>query len=110
MMPQAERRAKRARVMAAVERSRYVATQSDNAAARRDAVVVSQHIDTIGPGRYILNFLLLGVIGLGIAYFLRNRGWLSVWISVAIWAALLFLVVVIGAILSATMPVEETGP
>lgn len=33
--------------------------------------------DIVGAGRYILNFLLAGLIGLALAYFLRRRGWLA---------------------------------
>ncbi|MEX1254209.1 MAG: hypothetical protein WEE64_07700 [Dehalococcoidia bacterium] len=40
--------------------------------------------DTIGAGRYILNFLLAGLIGLGLSYFLRRQGWLATWISIPI--------------------------
>ncbi len=40
--------------------------------------------DVIGAGRYILNFILAGFIGLGISYFLRRQGWLATWISVVI--------------------------
>ena len=40
--------------------------------------------DTAGPGRYILNFILAGLLGLMFTYFLRHEGWLSTWISLGI--------------------------
>jgi hypothetical protein len=49
--------------------------------------------DVVGPGRYILNFLLAGLIGLGLTYSLRKQGWLATYISVAI--ALLGIIVLI---------------
>lgn len=40
--------------------------------------------DVAGPGRYILNFLLAGLLGLVLTYFLRHNGWLATWISLGI--------------------------
>ena len=40
--------------------------------------------DVVGPGRYILNFLLAGILGLVLTYFLRHNGWLATWISLGI--------------------------
>ena len=40
--------------------------------------------DVVGPGRYVLNFLLAGVIGLVMTYLLRNHGWLATWICIPI--------------------------
>ena len=40
--------------------------------------------DVVGTGRYILNFVLAGLVGVGITYLLRERGWLATWISLAI--------------------------
>lgn len=37
-----------------------------------------------GLGRYVLNFLLAGLLGLVLTYFLRHEGWLATWISLAI--------------------------
>jgi hypothetical protein len=51
--------------------------------------------DVVGAGRYILSFLLLGVIGLGIAYVLRERGWLPIWINGGL-AALVWIVILSG--------------
>jgi hypothetical protein len=47
--------------------------------------------DVIGAGRYIISFVLAGFVGLGIAYFLRNEGWLAVWINAAICIAIVVL-------------------
>jgi hypothetical protein len=52
-----------------------IATQSEAAAPARDV---------IGTGRYVLSFVLAGVIGLGVAYLLRNQGWLAIWINAVI--------------------------
>jgi hypothetical protein len=41
-------------------------------------------VDEIGPGRYILNFLIAGFVGLILSYFLRKEGWLATWISIPI--------------------------
>ena len=40
--------------------------------------------DVVGAGRYVLNFLLAGVIGLVLTYLLRNHGWLATWISIPV--------------------------
>ena len=40
--------------------------------------------DKVGAGRYILSFLLAGLLGLWIAYWARYYGWRSIWISGAI--------------------------
>ena len=40
--------------------------------------------DTVGVGRYVLNFLLAGLLGLGLTYFLRKRGWLATWLCIPI--------------------------
>ncbi len=40
--------------------------------------------DEAGAGRYILNFLLAGLIGLGLTYFLREHGWLATFICIPI--------------------------
>lgn len=41
-------------------------------------------VDTIGAGRYVINFILAGFIGLGLSYFLRNQGWLATFICIPI--------------------------
>jgi hypothetical protein len=43
--------------------------------------------DVIGVGRYVLSFFLAGLIGVGVAYVLRNKGWTAIWINAAIFAA-----------------------
>lgn len=53
--------------------------------------------DVVGAGRYVLNFILAGVIGLGLTYFLRNRGWLATWISLGVLVVLIILFVASGA-------------
>lgn len=47
--------------------------------------------DKIGTGRYVLSFLLAGLIGLGVAYVLRNQGWLAIWINAAIFVAIVLV-------------------
>jgi hypothetical protein len=48
--------------------------------------------DVIGAGRYILSFIMTGLIGLGIAYALRKEGWLAIWINAAILIAVIAIV------------------
>lgn len=48
--------------------------------------------DVVGVGRYILNFFLAGLIGLGLTYFLRNQGWLATWISGGIFVLIIVAV------------------
>ena len=59
--------------------------------------------DRVGRGRYLLSFLLLGPVGLGIAFLMRDRGWTPIMISgavvIPIYTAILFfflLIVVSG--------------
>jgi hypothetical protein len=40
--------------------------------------------DVVGAGRYILNFILAGLLGLGLTYFLRRSGWLATYICIPI--------------------------
>ncbi len=54
--------------------------------------------DVIGAGRYILNFLLAGFIGLALSYFLRFRGWLATWISLATGVVAIGVLVVIAVV------------
>jgi tetratricopeptide (TPR) repeat protein len=53
--------------------------------------------DGVGVGRYVLNFILAGFIGLGLTYFLRNRGWLATWISLVVFVVLVIVIVASGA-------------
>jgi len=52
--------------------------------------------DMAGPGRYILNFFLAGFVGLLITFLLRNHGWLATWISLAIFAVGVIILVAEG--------------
>lgn len=51
--------------------------------------------DVVGPGRYVLNFLLAGFIGLILTYLLRNHGWLATWICIPV---LILLVIVLTSV------------
>jgi tetratricopeptide (TPR) repeat protein len=63
-------------------------------AARAAAIEASmEERDVVGAGRYILNFLLLGFIGLGLTYFLRYQGWLATWICLAVFVVVVILIV-----------------
>ena len=55
----------------------------------------NQDEDVVGAGRYILSFLLAGIVGLAIQYGLRNSGWAATWINAVIF-------VIIGAVFAAT--------
>ncbi len=64
----------------AVAASSYdVARPATRTATRREVVE-----DEAGAGRYILNFLLAGIIGLILTFFLRRQGWLATWICIPI--------------------------
>ncbi len=41
-------------------------------------------VDEVGAGRYVLNFFLAGLIGIGLTYLMRNQGWSATWISAVI--------------------------
>ena len=53
--------------------------------------------DVAGPGRYVLNFFLAGLLGLVLTYFLRHEGWLATWISLAILVLGVIVLVASGA-------------
>jgi hypothetical protein len=53
--------------------------------------------DVVGTGRYVLNFALAGLVGLGLTYWLRERGWLATWISLAICILVVILYASAGA-------------
>ena len=57
--------------------------------------VAIQDDDVVGPGRYILRFLLAGLLGLGIQYWLREKGWTATWINAALF--ILVVTIVVGA-------------
>jgi len=52
--------------------------------------------DVAGPGRYILNFFLAGLVGLVVTFVLRNHGWLATWISLAIFMVGLMILAAAG--------------
>jgi hypothetical protein len=60
-----------------------------------------QPADTVGAGRYILSFLLAGVIGLAIQYWTRDYGWRGVIIN-----SILFILIVAFVVFFAAW---ETG-
>jgi tetratricopeptide (TPR) repeat protein len=67
------------------------------AAARAAAMEASmEDRDAVGAGRYILNFLLAGFIGLGLTYVLRYRGWLATWICLPIFVVVVILFAAAG--------------
>ena len=68
-----------------------VAGRSFAPSAVQTASGLSGAPDVVGAGRYVLNFLLAGVIGLVLTYLLRNHGWLATWICIPI----LILVVIV---------------
>ena len=49
---------------------------------RLRSVRVAAEPDVAGVGRYVLNFCLAGLLGLGLTYFLRRRGWLATWLCI----------------------------
>ena len=57
--------------------------------------MASKAMDTVGVGRYILNFLIFGLIGLGIQYLLRDKGWTATWVNLA--AVVTITVIVLSA-------------
>jgi hypothetical protein len=52
-----------------------------------------QQEDVVGIGRWVLNFLLAGLLGLAITFFLRKQGWMATWICGAIFVAGIALVI-----------------
>ena len=48
--------------------------------------------DKAGTGRYILGFVLAGLFGVWAVYWARYYGWRGVWISLAIFGIVVFLV------------------
>jgi len=55
--------------------------------------MTTQEVDTVGTGRYVLNFLILGLIGVGIQYLLRDKGWTATWINGGIVAFVFTMIV-----------------
>jgi hypothetical protein len=52
--------------------------------------------DVAGAGRYIINFILAGFVGLGLTFFLRRQGWLATWICVPIFVLGIVVIVASG--------------
>ena len=49
--------------------------------------------DVVGAGRYILSFVLAGLIGLAIQYIPRKKGWTATWINAVIFVLIVILVI-----------------
>lgn len=56
--------------------------------------------DVVGAGRYVLNFFIAPVIGLGITIALRRHGWLPTWISLAVVTVTVIALIVVAAIVA----------
>jgi tetratricopeptide (TPR) repeat protein len=65
--------------------------------------------DVAGPGRYILNFLLAGFLGLLLTYFLRHEGWLATWISLGICVLGVIVLVASGELASGAITSVDSG-
>ena len=59
-------------------------------------VAAIQDEDVVGLGRYILSFLLAGIVGLAIQYGLRKQGWTATWINAGIFMILVTVVAATG--------------
>ena len=70
-------------------------------ASATSSVTGANATDVVGTGRYILSFFLAGFIGLGVQYFLRDKGWLATWINIGI---LIVTVVVFVALAASASP------
>jgi hypothetical protein len=44
--------------------------------------------DVVGAGRWVLNFLIAGFLGLIITYFMRRQGWTATWVSLGVTIAI----------------------
>ena len=53
--------------------------------------------DVVGAGRYVLNFILAGFIGLILTYLLRSHGWLATWICIPIMILGVFVLMSLGS-------------
>jgi hypothetical protein len=47
-----------------------------------------QEDDVVGIGRWVLNFIIAGFLGLIITFFLRKQGWTATWVSLGVTVAL----------------------
>jgi len=97
---EADREAARSLTAAMEARSFDSATRASSSQWKAPAVPRTQHDygsqDAVGPGRYILNFLLAGLVGLVVTFVLRNHGWLATWISFAIFVVGLIILAAAG--------------
>ena len=59
-------------------------------------VAAFQNEDVVGLGRYLLSFLLAGIVGLAIQYGLRKQGWTATWINAGIFVILVTVVAATG--------------
>jgi len=78
-------------------RALAAAVESRPAGWTEEAPARVEERDVVGAGRYVLNFFLAGLIGLGLTYLLRERGWLATWISLAVLVVVIILFVASGA-------------
>ena len=69
---------------AAIAAGPAMTSLSHTQGVRPQAIRVADEPDVVGAGRYVLNFCLAGLIGLGLTYFLRKHGWLATWICIPI--------------------------
>jgi tetratricopeptide (TPR) repeat protein len=97
---QADREAARSLTAAMESRSSQWTGQAPSSQWSAPTVRRTQHEydseDVVGPGRYILNFFLAGLVGLVVTFVLRNHGWLATWISLAIFVAGLIILAAAG--------------
>jgi hypothetical protein len=47
-----------------------------------------QQEDVVGIGRWVLNFIIAGILGLIITFFLRKQGWTATWVCLGVSIAL----------------------
>lgn len=76
--------------MARISDQAYWESQEQNATG------IQRDEDVAGAGRYILSFLLVGFIGLGIQYALRKKGWTATWINAGILTLLIIALAATG--------------
>ena len=76
-------------------------------ASTTSSVSGSQTAEVVGAGRYVLSFFLAGFIGLGVQYFLREKGWLATWINLGIF--IIAIVVIVAMAASASTECYQTA-
>jgi hypothetical protein len=47
-----------------------------------------QEEDVVGIGRWVLNFIIAGFLGLIITFFLRKQGWTATWVCLGVTVAI----------------------